>query len=156
MGSRIVFANGQLIDGSGGPPRHAVTLVVESDTISDVSEQPYDGSDCLLFDLEGKVIMPGLVDCHEHANQWVMWPVLQPSLSAGDMACLAVAYLGACLEVGITALCDMGGLEAGFVRGIDQGLIRGPRTQTSVQFAHPTAGLTDSWGGSPRWGRLWR
>jgi hypothetical protein len=45
---------------------------------------------------------------------------------------------------GITTVRDLGGLEAGFVRAQEGGVLVGPRLQTSVVIIQAANGLTDN------------
>ncbi|HEU4850029.1 MAG TPA: amidohydrolase family protein, partial [Terrimesophilobacter sp.] len=47
------------------------------------------------------------------------------------------------VESGVTTARDLGGLERGFVEAIDQGVIAGPRLQTSLIIVSPTNSLMD-------------
>jgi imidazolonepropionase-like amidohydrolase len=45
---------------------------------------------------------------------------------------------------GITTVRDLGGLEAGFVRAQEGGVLVGPRMQTSVVIIQAANGITDN------------
>ena len=60
------------------------------------------------------------------------------------LAARTTSGLGRTLARGVTSARDMGGLDAGFVQAVEQGVIAGPRLQTAVVILHPTNGLNDS------------
>jgi imidazolonepropionase-like amidohydrolase len=59
---------GLLIDGNGGPPLHDAVIRVEDGRIAAVGRREEFGDGALsgLVDYSGKVVMPGMVDCHAH------------------------------------------------------------------------------------------
>ena len=69
MDKPLYLYNARLIDGSGQPvPETPYALLVEGSRIQRVAPQA--GMPCpdgaVRVDLEGKTLMPGLIDCHDH------------------------------------------------------------------------------------------
>jgi imidazolonepropionase-like amidohydrolase len=65
--SEMLLSNARVIDGTGRAPLERATVLVEDDRIIDVSEgdgAPSDGA----LDLEGRTLMPGLIDAHAHLS----------------------------------------------------------------------------------------
>ncbi len=64
--TRTVLCNARLIDGGGGPPVDAVTLVL-SNQIEEIATTPalYDPN-ANVVNLRGLTVMPGLINAHEH------------------------------------------------------------------------------------------
>lgn len=62
------FINLQLLDGSENmAPRPGYAVLTEEDKITDVApEKELDIRDCEVFDLEGRYLMPGLINLHVH------------------------------------------------------------------------------------------
>ena len=70
MGHVIVFRNAFLIDGNGGEPVEGVSVVVEDDKIMEVDATGKSSvpDAARIIDLNGRTLMPGLIDAHVHAG----------------------------------------------------------------------------------------
>lgn len=67
---RIFFTAANLIDGVN-PPKPNTTVVVEDDRITAVGTDgkvPKPVANDTVFDLGGKSLMPGMIECHFHAG----------------------------------------------------------------------------------------
>ena len=62
----IVFKNARVFDGHGPGYAEGMTVVVEGDTIREVSKKA-GAKGARVIDLKGKTLMPGLIDAHMHA-----------------------------------------------------------------------------------------
>ena len=62
---RTVFRNARLVDGTGAPPRAGVDVVLEGGRIASVGGSVAVG-DAEVIELQGRTLMPGLIDCHVH------------------------------------------------------------------------------------------
>src|SRR5205823_10374141 len=79
------------------------------------------------IDLGGRVLMPGLIDCHVH--------VTAASANLSDIAEWSPLYLAArastimrgMLQRGFTTVRDAAGGDFGLARAVEEGLIEGPR-----------------------------
>lgn len=69
-GAVRVYRRATLIDGTGGPAQHLMTIVADGAEIvlvapdDQVTEDQGDGTQ--VFDLAGQFVIPGLIDSHEH------------------------------------------------------------------------------------------
>jgi len=141
---KTALINGNVIDGTGGPPRPDCTVVIEGSKVVEVSRQREFGSEVQIIDVSGKTVMPGLIDCHQHFAPKFMWLISEQANPLMYLASEAVHAMKGCLEAGCTTARDMGGLEVGFVRAQAEGLISGPRLQSSLVIIQPANGLTDN------------
>jgi imidazolonepropionase-like amidohydrolase len=130
---------GTLIDATGAQPMPNKTLVVEQDRITAIvdSADPIPDEDVEIIDLGRYTVMPGMIDCHEHLSLDVGDEAAQCSQPLPYLTMVAVANARKILQAGITTMRDVG--EKGFIdveikRGIEAGLIQGPRLLTS---GHP-------------------
>ena len=137
------LVNGVTIDGNGGPARPGSTVVVDGDSIVEVSQQREFGSEVTVVDLGGKTVMPGLIDCHAHFAHWGNNLLAYQDKSLMLLAAETVAALRTTLEAGCTTARDLGGLDAGFREAVNRGLIPGPRLQCSLTIVSPTNGMVD-------------
>jgi imidazolonepropionase-like amidohydrolase len=131
--SGLHLANVRLVDGTGAPPREAASVLVEDGRIARVgaaSDAAPEGVQSL--DLEGRTLMPGLVDAHVHVTAFEL-----PALLKGE-APLApevkhhfiAAGLRAMLRMGITTVRDVGAFGDDLLharRASELGAFEGPR-----------------------------
>lgn len=154
----IVLRGGRVIDGTGRDPVADAGLVIEGRTIARV-----DGSNRLpvppgarVIDLDGRTIMPGLVDCHTHLSYHASQPnawTLEMEESIELSAVKAALNARAILEMGFTTIADGGcrGFIGPAIRdAVAGGLIAGSRVVAAGQILCGPAGLLDS---MPVWAR---
>jgi imidazolonepropionase-like amidohydrolase len=131
---RIFFRGANLIDGVHKPKRNA-TVVVEGERITAVGtngDAPVAGAHDTVFDLGGKSLMPGMVQCHYH--------VAYPNISSLDdidmkypatyLTLVAAKNAELLLRSGFTGAVGAGAvhnIDVTLKRAIDNGLIPGPR-----------------------------
>ena len=136
-----------LIDGTGSPPVQNATVVVVDDRIQDAgpADKVSVPADAEVIDARGMVLLPGLIDCHDHLSSFSYelasrWGLTEPR----SLRHLRIAgVLKETLETGYTAVRDAGGLDAGFRQAVDEGLVPGPRLRVSLGFITPTGGMAD-------------
>jgi imidazolonepropionase-like amidohydrolase len=144
------FVGGTVIDGTGNSAQQDMTIVVEGTKITDVSRRREFGPEVRVIDVSGKTVMPGLIDCHMHFGVWYQWLITYQDEYLMFQAAKTAYSLRSHLEAGCTASRDHGGLEAGFVQAVTEGLIPGPRLQTALVIIQPTNGLMDHMPGMGR------
>jgi imidazolonepropionase-like amidohydrolase len=142
-----VLKGGKLIDGTGAQPVADVAVLVRDRRIAAVTTRGGGDwpSDAEIIDVSGMTILPGLIDCHDHlamhgydlARRWG----LDEPLSTRTLRTAKV--LQETLAAGYTAVRDGGGLDGGFKRAIDEGLIAGPRLVVSLCIVSPIGGIGD-------------
>lgn len=138
----LALVNSRLIDGTGGPVREGATVIIHGERIAEVLDEQAPPATARVVDVGGATIMPGLIDCHMHHAPWAQSLVTHPE-PLGLLMSRTVSALKETLESGVTTARDLGGLERGFVQAIDQGVIPGPRMQTSLIIVSPTNSLMD-------------
>jgi imidazolonepropionase-like amidohydrolase len=153
-----VLRGGRLIDGTGRDPVADAGLVIEGSCIRQVdrTERLRFGKDALVIDLDGRAVMPGLVDAHTHvtyhASQPDAWRLeMEESLELTTVK--AALNARAILDTGFTTVGDGGcrGLIGPAIRdAVAAGLIPGPRVVASGPILCGSAGLLDS---TPAWAR---
>lgn len=85
----LVLTHAHLIDGLSADARHDVTVVVRGDRIEEVSSEPVAiPAGATVIDLDGRWLLPGLVDAHAHVRD--------------------LASARAALAVGVTTIRSMG------------------------------------------------
>ena len=138
---RTLFTNGRIFDGTGAPVSDG-EVVIEGGKIVDVGSG-LDGD--VVVDLGGRTLLPGFFDCHVHVafSDVNTWTAIQRPFSYRFY--LAEHNLGRTLDAGITTVRDAGGADLGIREALENGLIRGPRTQIALTMLSRTGGHGDGW-----------
>src|ERR687884_824100 len=143
-----VLRGGRLIDGTGAAPLDNATIVLRDNRIEAVTTRNESDfpADAQIIDASGMTILPGLIDCHDHManHRYDMahrWRLDEPQ-STKHLRTAAV--LKQTLAAGYTAIRDAAGLDTGFKRAIDEGLIDGPRLMVSLSIISPIGGIGDA------------
>ncbi|WP_291799233.1 amidohydrolase family protein [Brevibacterium sp.] len=133
--------NVRILDPEAETVSAPTTLRFNGDRIASVGAAPAPGEE--VFDAEGRIAAPGLIDCHVH--------VLANSPDLGSLGDESPAYLTACaintmqgaLRRGFTALRDAGGADFGLARAADEGLFVSPRLFFGGKSLSQTGGHAD-------------
>ena len=155
----IALMGGRLIDGTGREPIEDAGVLIEDDILRAVG--PMAGlripKNATKIDLDGRTVMPGLIDCHTHltyhASQPDVWQLdFKESVELNTLH--AARNAQAILEMGFTAIGDGGcrGFIGPAIRdAVALGLIPGPRVVAAGPILCGPAGLLD---GTPPWMRI--
>jgi imidazolonepropionase-like amidohydrolase len=126
---RIRFDNASVLDAEQGTlvPDRSV-LVDEAGRIAeiDASTATHVAADRTI-DLRGRVLMPGLIDCHVHVTAATANFAEIAEWSPFYLAARAKEILGGMLQRGFTTVRDAAGADFGLARAVQEGLIDGPR-----------------------------
>ena len=146
-----VISNGQLVDGTGGPPVRDAAVVVRDGKIAFAGpavRRPEVPPDAVQIDANGGTILPGLVEAHFHPTYFnvaaledldIKYPVEYVTLLAAHNAKLA-------LECGYTAARSGGSLfniDVWLKKAIENDLCPGPRLAASGREICGVGGLMD-------------
>ncbi len=141
-----VLQGGKLIDGTGAGPVEA-TIVIKDQRIAAVETRAYADwpADADIVDVSGMTVLPGLIDCHDHLAMHGYdlarrWGIDEPQTTR---TLRTAKVLADTLASGYTTIRDAAGLDAGFKRAIDEGLIAGPRLILSLCIISPIGGIGD-------------
>ncbi len=154
---RIFFRRANLIDGRNAPKKNA-TVVVEDDRIAAVAtngDAPKPSGNDVVYDLAGRSLMPGMVQCHYHvayAEEQIedidlKHPATMLTLIAAENAELL-------LRSGFTGAVSAGTLhniDVTLKRAIEAGMIPGPRFVPCGQDLITTGDSVDV---HPTWWKL--
>ncbi len=139
----VVLTNFDLLDVVAGELRKGHALVFDKGQITAVAEgKPRPPEGAQVIDLKGRVLMPGLIDCHVHILQSI-FPTSADFLPS-FLTAAATIRLGQMLNRGFTTVRDAGGADAGHRRAVEAGVIRGPRLFVSGRALSQTGGHGDA------------
>ncbi len=137
----IVLSNVSVLDTVGGTLIQNQEILIDGKNIVDVAQRVERRGDQTVYDLGGRVVMPGLIDCHVHLHRMplVPTPFMLPSLITAH----ASVTLKGMLRRGFTTVRDAGGADAGHRHAVEQGLFEGPRLFVSGRAISQTGGHGD-------------
>lgn len=106
-----VLANARLFDGTGAPVTERVSVTITDGYIVSIGDGGAAApEDARVVDLDGRFLMPGLIDCHTHLTIQT-----EPDLAEGEEALrpgvvghIVAANLRAALRMGITTIREVG------------------------------------------------
>jgi imidazolonepropionase-like amidohydrolase len=137
------FKNFEMLDPEVGELQGGFELIVEGDTIREVSARPIKLAEASVVDCGGRTLMPGLIDSHVHA---VLSEVVIRNLESIPLTLMtarAAALLRKMLNRGFTTVRDTGGADWGLKEATEKGLIPGPRLFIAGRAIGPTGGHSD-------------
>ncbi len=143
---QVLFANVRIFDGKSATLSAPSHVLVRGNKIERISTTgiPVDRSALTkVIEGNGRTLMPGLIDAHVH----IMYATLpQIAVLTSDVGFINVAAVKAADDMlmrGFTSVRDLGGPIFGLKRGIDMGLVNGPRIWPSGAFISQTGGHGD-------------
>ena len=142
-----VLKNARLIDGTGASPVEGAMIVLRDNRIEAISTRNQGDwpAEAEIVDCSGKTVLPGLIDCHDHManHKYALahrWGIDEPQ---STRVLRTAAVLRQTLAAGYTLIRDAAGLDVGFKRAIEEGLIDGPRLVISLSIVSPIGGIGD-------------
>ncbi|MDP2225985.1 MAG: amidohydrolase family protein [Moraxellaceae bacterium] len=141
---QVLFENVRVLhEGKLSAPSH---VLVSGNIITKISASPIQvdrRADTRIIRGEGRTLMPGLIDAHTHI---MMSTIPQAALLTSDIGFVNVAAVKAANDMllrGFTSARDLGGPVFGLKRGIDAGLVPGPRIWPAGAFISQSGGHGD-------------
>lgn len=141
--SSTIFENARVLDGSSDEGEQDRFVRVADGVIAEVSDRPIKDSSAKRIDINGKTLMPGLIDCHVHIVSPFPDPADNARLPDSLIALHAARIMKQMLMRGFTSVRDLGGADIGFQRALDQKLIEGPRLVICGKAFVQTGGHVD-------------
>jgi imidazolonepropionase-like amidohydrolase len=142
--AETIFANCAVLDGTRHERREDHHVRIEGDRICEVSDRPITSSTAETIDLDGRTLMPGLIDAHVHV---LAVDAALARLSDRPITLLtlqAAKLLEGMLQRGFTTVRDAGGADGGLAEAVETGLVRGPRLFPSGSALSQTGGHGDT------------
>ena len=138
--TRVVYAGARIFDGTMALPQ--ADLAVEEGRIVAVAPG-LDGDERV--ELAGRVLLPGLFDCHVHLMSYTLDFVEELEAPFSYPFYRALENMRRTLAIGITTVRDASFADAGLKRAVEEGLVPGPRMQIAVAPLSQTGGHGDGW-----------
>src|SRR5260370_27011410 len=138
------FKNFEMLDPEASELRGGHELVVEGDTIREISARPIKLEKASVVDCGGRTLMPGLIDSHVHV---VLSDVVLRNLESVPLTLMtarAADLMKGMINRGFTTVRDTGGADWGLKTAVELGLLPGPRLFISARAIGPTGGHSDS------------
>ncbi|WP_043447048.1 metal-dependent hydrolase family protein [Halotalea alkalilenta] len=139
----LLFRNLRLLDPAFDEPRGGYEVLVEGERIREVSDRPIETSSAHVVDCGGRVLMPGLIDCHVHSMHSEVYMRRMEDVPLTLAAARGARRLREMLDRGFTTVRDTGGTDWGMKAAVDKGLIPGPRLFIAGRSIGPTGGHSD-------------
>lgn len=143
MTSSYLLTGGRVLDPRAGVLRDGLDVLVVGERIAAVGADLAVPAGTQTIALDGRTLMPGLIDCHVHvvAETLDLWGNM---IAPASLAALRAArVMTEALSRGFTTLRDLGGADIGLVHGVEDGLIDGPRLIICGKGLTTTGGHAD-------------
>ena len=141
--AQLLFRNFNLLEPEVGALQNGFELLIEGDTVKEVSDQPIKAPNAGVVDCGGRTLMPGLIDSHVHVMLSEVNIRYLESVPLTLMTARAARLMLAMLNRGFTSVRDTGGADWGMKAAVDQGDIPGPRLFIAGAAIGPTGGHSD-------------
>ena len=142
--TQYLFTGGAVLDPRGDGPQEGMEVLVEDSTIREVSDRVIRAPDAQRIDLDGRVLIPGLIDAHVHVIA-AMVDLAANAMQPSSLAALrAGQVMTRMLLRGFTTVRDVGGADRGLVEAQATGAVLGPRLVISGKALSQTGGHCDS------------
>ncbi len=144
---RTLLTNATIVDSTHPEPR-AGNILVEDGLIREIGPTTSSSIDCQIIDVQGRTIIPGLIDCHVHVVAGMMDLARNAQLPAPIAVFNAARIMKSMLDRGFTTVRDVGGASFALAESVAQGLTPGPRLIVCGKGLSKTGGHSD---GRPRY-----
>jgi len=140
---QTLFLNASITDATQPEPR-AGHVLVEDGVIRDTEARPGAADNREVIDLQGRTLMPGLIDCHVHVVASMMNLTLNAQLPDAMAVLRSLPIMRGMLDRGFTTVRDVGGAPHALAEAVEQGLAPAPRLVVCGKALAKTGGHTDS------------
>jgi imidazolonepropionase-like amidohydrolase len=127
MSDYLVLKNALLFDGVNEALLEGASVIIEDGIIREVRVGAPAAKNAEVLDLQGRFLMPGLLDLHFHAYSVSFDELKLQRMPKPLLVSHANRLLEGALQRGFTSVRDPGGGEIGLALAIEAGLVNGPR-----------------------------
>ena len=141
---RTLITDVRVWDGTSDSLSSKTNVLIEDHLITRISEGTARAiGDTTVIDGGGRVLMPGLMDMHQHLSMVAGLTEMRNKYDWMYVGSRAGAEAHRMLLRGFTTVRDLGGPTTGLAAAIDEGHIPGPRIYSSGAFITQTSGHAD-------------
>jgi imidazolonepropionase-like amidohydrolase len=144
--AQTLFSNVRIFDGKSATLSAPSHVLVRGNQIEKISAAPIATDRSAMTTVingGGRTLMPGLIDAHTHIMFATVPQMVVLTSDVGFVNVAAVKAANDMLMRGFTSIRDLGGPVFGLKRGIDTGLVAGPRIWPAGAFISQTGGHGD-------------
>jgi imidazolonepropionase-like amidohydrolase len=138
--TQILIKNVRIFDGTTAKLTGNTNLLVEKHLIKEISKKVKAANDATVIDGGGRVLIPGLIDTHQHVGLPEPYPHIFNNVDHMWLGVAAVSEARSMLMRGFTTVRDAGGPAIGLAQAIRQGRVEGPRIYPSGPGVFKTSG----------------
>lgn len=138
----VLLKNSHIVDGTSPEKSNLTDVVIEMDRIKEVGPN-LNSSSAEIIDLQGRTLMPGLIDCHVHVVAALANLGANAGLPDSLVMARALVNMHNMLMRGFTTVRDVGGADHGLVQVTKEGIFKAPRVLTSGNALSQTGGHGD-------------
>ncbi|WP_376099586.1 amidohydrolase family protein [Roseomonas sp. CCTCC AB2023176] len=142
----ILLENATFLDPVSGEARPGTHVLIEGDTVREVSDRPLSSASAERVDLGGRTLMPGLIDCHVHVVAAIVNLSQQAVLPDALVAFRAAGIMRDMLMRGFTTVRDLAGATHALRVAWEEGLYTGSRLNICGKALSQTNGHGDGRG----------
>ena len=139
----VLFKNALVLDPAAGELLPDRQVWVHDGRIKQVWDRPIKAAKAQVIDLKGRVLMPGLIDCHVHVTAATADFAALMRWSPFYVGARTADILRAMLRRGFTTVRDAGGAEYGIAQAVEEGYYEGPRVLFAGKALSQTGGHGD-------------
>ena len=139
----FLLSNVQILNTETGEMDDARHVLVADSVIQELSAKPIAAPNAQRIDLEGKTLMPGLIDCHVHVVAGIASLGGSAVFPDSLVTARAARIMHGMLMRGFTTVRDVGGADHGLVAAIEEGSMLGPRLVICGKALSQTGGHGD-------------
>lgn len=140
--ANALFINSNVILDPRRKPEPHMNLLVEDGRIRALTREKVDPSGARIFDLQGKTLMPGLIDSHAHITGLSLSP-RNRKYPPAEIVTAAAEYLHNSIMNGFTTVREAGGADHAIAQLLKERKIVGPRLFYSGRALTQTGGGAD-------------
>lgn len=139
---QTLLANAAILDCATGE-RTEGHVLIEDGVVRDLAARPVAAADRAMFDLRGRTLIPGLIDCHVHVVAHQMNLAANAQVPDAMAVLRSLPIMRGMLDRGFTTVRDVGGAPFALAQAVEDGLAVSPRLVVCGKAISKTGGHTD-------------
>lgn len=143
MNNILILKNGRLLDPRRGHLLDGHEIAIKDGYVQDVRQGQIDCKSAKIIDLQGRIVMPGLIDAHVHIYMNEANIAGLGQVSPTYMAAKSTMVLRGMLQRGFTTVRDVAGGDYGMRDAIEAQYVEAPRLFMGGRAVSQTGGHGD-------------